>query len=32
MAVDLKGGFSYVVVSLSTGEYAKGIHTQVKVN
>ena len=30
--VDLKGGFSYVVVSLAKGEYEKGIHTQVKVN
>lgn len=30
--VDLKGGFSYVVVSLAKGEYEKGVHVQVKVN
>lgn len=30
--VDLQSGYSYVVVSLSEGEYEKGIHTQVKVN
>lgn len=30
--VDLKGGFSYVVVSLTKGEYEQGIHAQFKVN
>ena len=29
---DLKGGFSYVVVSLAKGGDEKGIHTQVQVN
>lgn len=30
--VDLRSGFSYVVVSLAKGEYEKGVHAQIKVN
>lgn len=30
--VDLRSGFSYVVVSLTKGEYEKGVHAQIKVN
>jgi len=30
--VELRSGFSYVVVSLAKGEYEKGIHTQIKVD
>jgi hypothetical protein len=30
--VELRRGFAYVVASLASGEYEKGIHTQVRVN
>lgn len=32
LQVDLRSGFSYVVVSLVKGEYEKGVHAQIKVN
>lgn len=32
ISAELKGGFSYVLVSLTKGEYEQGIHAQVRVN